>query len=323
MRKTHMMLVLLGVFILLGTSISSCSAEILPYNKIYSSAADLPQTQAVLCAIDYYNQHTAREFLDNDSSFRGIEMVSGRYFLNSSLIRFFHESKEYYGWVISFFDKERAAIRSLDYYIGTVIVDSLSAQILFFSDREFIVDCEKLGNFMDLIEYDINSIIKIIEPLIFPSDTFGMKVFPSIYDISKDEAESLAYEWIAREESIPTEEARKEYQANSLLVQYPGIVTEHIWRIYFAQEGRSVSEYQIGVYASHGAVWFASKRNPELASEYFYHKYSFLYVNNEYCCQKIIDVTTLPYGDWGGWIDCIFGMDIPESDYIVPYITNE
>ena len=311
------------VILLVGICISAGSAEKIPYNKIFPSTSDLLQTKAEQLAIEYYNQYTARAFIDNDPFFNGIETDSGRYILNSNLIRFSHEKKEYYGWVVSFFDMERTVLRSLDRYIGTVVVDSPSGQILFFAEcrsHDFGDDCLELGSFMGLEAHDINSInnvIEIIEPLIFPSDTFGVIVFPSEYDISKNEAEELAFNWIAQKESLSIEEAKDIYSAKSLLVQFPGIVSEHIWRVYFRKEDQAFHEYQIGVYASHGVVWFASKRDPELAREYSLHTNSFQYINNEYCYSKIIDVTTLPYGDWGGLIDCIFGMDNSENDYLV------
>lgn len=323
MRKPYFSLFLLIILMFLCNFVTTCGAENYQYNKVIPDTNDLSQIQAEKKAIDYYNQHTLRGSIEGSSSFSGIETASGRYTINSNFIRFYHEMKVYYGWVISIFDQEQPAIHSLDYYIGTVIVASPSGQVLFFTDQDADENYEKLGEFLSVKGQSMYRNIKI-EPLIYPSDTFGMMVYPSEYDMSKDEVDALVYDWIAQEELIPYEEVSELYWTKSLLLQYPGIVTEHIWKVFVYKEEQAVSEYQLGVYASHGTVWFASKWNPELANEFFYHTYSFLYVNNEYCDREIIDVTTLPYGDWGGWIDCIFGIDIPESDYSdVPYITNE
>lgn len=145
--------------------------------------------------------------------------------------------------MISFFDKERFAISSRALYIGTVVVASPSWQILFFADRDRIDDFDKLGEFLSVKEQDGNRVIQILEPLVHPSDTFGLRVFPSVYDISKEEAEALAYDWIARQELIPNEEAEIIYSTKSFLAQYPGIVSEHVWRVYFYKEGQVVPEY--------------------------------------------------------------------------------
>lgn len=322
MRKPYFTLFLLGTLMLFCNYVSNCNAENFQYNKVIPGANDLSQIQAEQQAIDYYNQHTLRDSIEGSSSFSGIETASGRYTVTSNFIRFYHDMKMYYGWVVSFFDREQPAIHSLDYNIGTVVIASPSGQVLFFTDQNDIENYEKLGEFLSVKWKRLGRSAEI-EQLIYPPDTFGMMVVPSEYDMSKDEVEALVYDWIAREELIPYEEASELYWTKSLLLQYPGIAAEHIWKVFVYREGQVVSEYQLGVYASHGTVWFASKRDPDLAQEYFYHIYSFLYVNNEYCYREIIDVTTLPYGDWGGWIDCIFGMDIPESDYVVPYISNE
>lgn len=96
MQKTQLMMIWLGTLILWGGFFSNCFAESFPYNFIIPSAADLPQALAEQYAIDYYNQHTAQGYYDGDDTFSGIETISGRYFLNSNLIRFFHETKEQY-----------------------------------------------------------------------------------------------------------------------------------------------------------------------------------------------------------------------------------
>ena len=314
MRKSYFTLFLL-VTLMVFCNYSICRAENYQYNKVIPGTNDLSQIQAEQQAIDYYNQHTLRGSIEGSSSFSGIETVSGRYSITSNFIRFYHEMKACYGWVISFFDQKQPAISSLDYYIGTVIVASPSGQVLFFTDQDAVENCEKLGRFLCVKGQSMFRNIEI-EPLIYPSSTFGVMVLPSEYDMSKEEVDALVYDWIAREELIPYEDARELYWTKALLLQYPGIVTEHIWRVFVYKEGQMVSEYQLGVYASHGTIWFAAKRNSDLVHEFFYHIYSFPYINNKYCCQEIIDVTTLPYGDWGGWIDCIFGIDIPEGDYV-------
>lgn len=311
--------------IILVTIFSQSCAETLsyPYNMVIPTSADLPKEQAERVAIEYYNDHTDRRYFDNE--FTELELNSERYTIFSNLIRLRHNSIVQYSWVVSIIDTERVAFNSTDQSIGIVVVDSPSGNVELFSDKDFQNTSYILFDYLEMNE-QINPSIKrevtsvqvnaVTGPLILPPDGIGSFALPDAYDIRSIEAEDMAYNIVAKCDSISIEQAKATYQISVYLAHLQGIVPEKIWRCWFFRKEAGPAAYMIGIYASHCDVWYVAKYDPSKTDVSLMHNYSFLYINNDYCYKEIIDVRKQPYGDWGGFIDDIFRLNIPESDYL-------
>ena len=313
--KKALLVVLL--FVILMVPFVCCTAETVPYNRVIVSSADMQREQAEKLAIDYYNKNTYRRV--NNEDFSGIDTVSGRYTINSVFIHIQHKNAIHYAWAVSFFDKEKIVINSPSSHIGTVMIDSPSGEILFFADEELFDGLNQWEEFFGIPHYSgSNSIhtIEIVESIVCPPDMFGARVLPGEYDISPVEAETIAVNMVAGMESIEPEDVKSRYIITSSLAHYPGILPENVWCIKFYKDENSPEEYKAGVYSSHGKLWYLAKWDRAKALTSVMHDYDYLYINNTYCHKEIIDVRNLPYGDWGGFIDVLFALDIPESDYL-------